>query len=234
MSTPGNSLRVRAGLVACVLGAAASLSSLAASEPKWISLFDGKSLAGWRQLGGEAKFAVRDGAIVGTVTAGVKQNSFLTTEKTFGDFVFECEFKAADGINSGVQFRSAPPDDKVKRVYGYQCEIDPTPRGLTGGLYEEGRRGWFSPTANNGEPQQTWAKAHAGLYRSGEWNTIRIEARGARLRIWLNGKPTVDYEDKGDVRLPRGFFGLQVHTTNNTALHGKEVLFRHLRVQPLD
>jgi hypothetical protein len=73
-----------------------------------------------------------------------------------------------------------------------------------------------------------------GIYRFGEWNTIRIEARGPKLRIWLNGKPTVDYEDQGAMRIPRGFFGLQVHTTNNTALHGKEVLFRRLRVQPLD
>jgi len=234
MSTPGNSLSVRAGLIAFALGAAASISSLAASESKWISLFDGKSLAGWKQLGGEARFTVRDGAIVGTVTAGVEQNSFLTTERLFGDFVFECEFKAADGINSGVQFRSAPPDDQVKRVHGYQCEIDPTPRGLTGGLYEEGRRGWFVPTANHDEPQQTWAKAHAGIYRPGEWNTMRIEARGPKLRIWINGKPTVNYEDKGNVRISRGFFGLQVHTTSTEKLHGKEVLFRNLRVQPLD
>ena len=224
----------RASHVALALAIVSSLSPLAAAEPKWISLFDGKTLTGWKQLGGEAKFSVRDGAIVGTVTADVKQNSFLTTEKLFGDFVFEGEFKAADGINTGVQFRSAPPDDTVKRVYGYQCEIDPTPRGLTGGLYEEGRRGWFSPKANKGEPQVAWAKAHAGIYRPGEWNTMRIEARGPKLRIWINGKPTVDYEDKDDTRIRRGFFGLQVHTTTNPKLHGKEALFRNFRVQPLD
>ena len=158
----------------------------------------------------------------------------MTTEALFEDFIFETEFRAADGINSGVQFRSAPPNDKVKRVHGYQCEIDPTPRGLTGGIYEEGRRGWFVPTANNGEPQVTWAKAHAGIYKFGEWNTLRIEARGPLLRTWINGTLMSEYEDKNSVRIPRGFFGLQVHATTNEKLHGKEVAFRNLRVQRLE
>jgi hypothetical protein len=211
-----------------------SMTALRAAEPKWISLFDGRSLAGWKQLGGEARYVVRDGTIVGLVTEGVKQNSFLTTEALFGDFVFECEFKAADGINSGLQYRSAPPNETVKRVHGYQFEIDPTPRGLTGGFYEEGRRGWFSPKANNGEPQKTWAAAHAGFYKFGEWNTLRIEARGSKIRHWLNGKLTVEFDDQDPVRIPRGFFGIQVHSTTNATLFNKEVAFRNLRVQKLD
>ncbi|MBI5770632.1 MAG: DUF1080 domain-containing protein [Verrucomicrobia bacterium] len=225
---------LRLAAIAALVVASGPARPLAAAEPKWTPLFDGKSLAGWKQLGGEARFVVRDGAIVGLVTEGVKQNSFLTTEALFGDFVFECEFKAADGINSGVQYRSAPPSDTVKRVHGYQCEIDPTPRGLTGGLYEEGRRGWFSPKANNGEPQKTWATAHAGIYRSGEWNKLRIEARGHKLRHWLNGRLMVEFEDTDAVRIPRGFFGLQVHATTKSELFNREVAFRNLRVQKLD
>jgi hypothetical protein len=126
-------------------------------------------------------------------------------------------------------------DDKVKRLYGYQFEIDPTPRALTGGYYEEGRRGWFVPSANKDEPQKAFAAAHAGHYKPGEWNKVRIEARGARIKHFLNGHLLVDTTDKGeDVRIKRGFFGLQVHATKNAELFGREVEFRNLRVQKLD
>jgi hypothetical protein len=202
---------------------------------EWISLFDGKTLNGWKQLQADAKIVVRDGAIVGIVTDGVGANSFLATEQQFGDFIFECEFKADNGINSGVQYRSRPADETVKRLYGYQFEIDPTPRGLTGGFYEEGRRGWFVPEKNNGEPQQAFAKQHAGQYKPGEWNRLRIEARGPNLKHILNGHVMAEYTDKAeDVRIKRGFFALQVHSTKNAELFGKEVAFRNLRVQKLD
>ena len=216
------------------LAAALCVSALNAAEPKWTSLFDGKSLKGWKQHG-EAKFVVRDGALVGIVTEGAPGNSFLVTESVYGDFNFECEFKAAAGINSGIQYRSVPPDDKVKRVYGYQFEIDPTPRGLTGGMYEEGRRGWFQPEKNNGEPQKEFAAKHAAKFKAGDWNKARIEARGNHIKTYLNGQLVADFVDKDEAaRIKRGFFGLQVHSTKNKELFGKEVAFRNLRVQKLD
>lgn len=201
----------------------------------WISLFDGKTLKGWKPMQGTAKYEVRDGAIVGIVTEGVPQNSFLVTDELYGDFILEGEFKAAAGINSGIQFRSAPANETTKRVHGYQFEIDPTPRGLTGGLYEEGRRGWFQPPANNGEPQKAWAAKHAAKFKADEWNTFRIEARGNRIKTFLNGQPLADYVDQDEnVRIKRGFFGLQVHSTKKPELFGKEVAFRKLRVQKLN
>lgn len=219
-----------------IFSAAALVGSSQAAESKWISLFDGKTLNGWKQVQGEAKYDVRDGAIVGIVTEGVPMNSFLVTEELFGDFIFEAEFKADAGINSGVQFRSAPPEGAPrKRVYGYQYEIDPNPRALTGGLYEEGHRGWFAPSANKGEPQKAWAGKHASTFKAGKWNTMRIEARGNHIKTYLNGRLLADFVDRDeDVRLKRGFFGLQVHSTKNPALFGKEVAFRNLRVKRLD
>lgn len=207
-----------------------------AKSEKWISLFDGKTLNGWKRIQGESKYEVRDGAIVGIVTEGVTVNTFLRTEQEFGDFIFEAEFKADPGINSGVQFRSAEPDGvKQKRVFGYQFEIDPTPRALTGGVYEEGRRGWFVPPANNGAPRDAFNQQHGDHFKPGAWNTMRIEARGNRIQTWLNGYQLADYTDQEEaVRLKRGFFGLQVHATKNNALWGKEVAFRNLRVQKLD
>lgn len=210
-------------------------ASAHAAEEKWISLFDGKTLNGWKQLQAKAKYEVRDGVIVGIVTQGETKNSFLVTEQEFGDFIFECEFKADGGINSGVQFRSKPENETVKYVHGYQYEIDPNPRALTGGLYEEARRGWFAPTQNRGEPQQKWAAEHASKFKAGEWNTMRIEARGNHIRTWLNGHLLTDFVDKNEeVRIKRGFFGLQVHSTTTAANFGKEVAFRNLRVQKLD
>src|SRR5882724_769441 len=130
------------GLVSCVFAMLLSAGALVAAEPKWISLFDGKTLNGWKIVQGNAKFEVRDGAIVGAVTEGESQNTFLATvDETFTDFVFECEFRCDAGINSGVNFRSRPADEKVKRLYGTQYEIDPTPRALTGGVQEEGGYG---------------------------------------------------------------------------------------------
>lgn len=215
------------------LSALGSITWAEAGGP-WIELFDGKTLNGWKRLDGQARIEVRDGTIVGVVTPGVKQNSFLATEAVFRDFVFECEFKAEPGLNSGVQFRSRPADDKIKRVYGYQYEIDPTPRALTGGLQEEGRRAWLAPKANNGAARDEWVKAHGDPLKSGEWNSVRIECRGVRIRTWLNDQLIADYEDHADVRIPEGFIALQVHHSDAPALAGKEVAFRHLRVRKLD
>lgn len=222
-----------AGMIfAAALGVAATAQ---AAEQKWVTLFDGKSLKGWKQVQGEAKYVIRDGAIVGLVTEGVGVNSFMATEELFGDFIFECEFRADAGINSGIQFRSVPADEKVKRVYGYQFEIDPTPRGLTGGMYEEGRRSWFVPEKNNGEPQKEFAAKHAGKFKHGEWNKVRIEARGNHIRTFLNGQPMVDWVDKDEEkRIKRGFFAFQVHSTKNKELFGKEAAFRNVRVMKLN
>lgn len=229
----------RALLLTCFLafGSAAALGA----EPKWISLFDGKSLKGWKPLDGRAKFEVRDGTIVGIITEGVRQNSFLVTEDdSFTDFIFEAEFRCDAGINSGVQFRSSPPDEKVKRVYGYQYEIDPTPRALTGGVQEEGgygRRGpdnWLAPDKSSGPDLEAWQKKHGDPLKVGAWNTMRIEVRGTHIKTWLNGHLLADFDDNDDVRIRRGFFGLQVHATRDAKLFGGEVAFRNLRVQRLD
>lgn len=216
----------------CAVLAFASVAFSA--DDKAITLFDGESLKGWRQLDGTAKYEVRDGAIVGIVTEGSPKNTFLATNEMFEDFVFECEFKPDAGINSGVQFRSVPADEKVNRVYGYQYEIDPNPRALTGGIYEEGRRGWMSPSANNGEPAKEFAKKHGSLLKVGEWNTLKIECRGNAVRTWLNGASVVDFRDFGDNRVKKGFIALQIHRTNDAKLYGRVCLFRNLRIQKLE
>lgn len=237
------SLRLTAFRCLLLAGFCSALSApLRAGDGKWISLFDGKTLNGWKPLDGKSKIEVRDGTIVGIVTPGVTQNSFIVTEDdTYTDFIFECEFRCDPGINSGVQFRSRPADEKVKRVYGYQYEIDPTPRALTGGVQEEGgygRRGpsnWLAPRDSKGELRDAWNKAHGDKFKPAPaWNTCRIECRGTHIKTWLNGELLADFDDTADVRIPHGFFGLQVHATKNAELFGREVAFRNLRVMRLE
>jgi hypothetical protein len=234
------SLFLHSLLVTGIFATAASIGRSA--DEKWVSLFDGKTLNGWKHLDGKAKFEVRDGTIVGIVTEGVTQNSFLVTEDdTFTDFVFECEFRCDPGLNSGVQFRSRPADEKVKRVYGTQYEIDPTARALTGGVQEEGgygRRGpsnWLAPRDSKGELRDAWNKAHGDKFKPAPaWNACRIECRGTHIKTWLNGELLADFDDAAEVRIPSGFFGLQVHATKNAELFGREVAFRNLRVMRLE
>lgn len=195
-----------------------------AAENPGAALFDGKTLNGWKQLGGAADYQVIDGAIVGATRPGVP-NSFLVTEKNYGDFILEFDARQDVGpTNSGVQFRSlSTPDFENGRVHGYQSDIDPSPRQWSGQIYEEAQRGWFSTGETN--PQ---AK---GLYKFGEWNHFRIEAIGPRLRVWINGGAAADVIDAAKAS---GFIGLQVHSINNAEEAGRTTSWKNLTLQTQD
>lgn len=72
---------------------------------EWVSLFDGKTLNGWSVHSGFAKYNVEDDAIVGT-TVTDSPNTFLCTDREYGDFVLEFEVNLDPSLNSGVQIRS--------------------------------------------------------------------------------------------------------------------------------
>jgi len=179
----------------------------------FVSLFDGKSLAGWRKAGGGATFAVEDGEIVGR--AGPGANTFLCTEKDYGDFVLEYEVKLDAPGNSGVQFRSH--QNARGRVFGYQCEIDPSERSWSAGVYDEARRGWIAPL--EGKPE-----ARAAFRRDG-WNRFRIRAVGPSIQTWLNGVRCADLIDTEDLA---GFIALQVHSGGQG-----QIRWRNIRIQDL-
>ena len=186
------------------------------AEKEFLPLFDGKTLDGWKQHGGKAKYAVEDGAIVGTSVPNTS-NSFLCTEKTYGDFILELEFRGDSALNSGVQIRSEV--NANDRVFGYQVEIDPSARAWSGGIYDEGRRGWLNNLKNN-EPARK-------AFKQDEWNKFRVEAKGDSIKTWINGVAAADLNDS---KTPRGFIGLQVHGVGKRTepLH---VRFRNLRIK---
>lgn len=201
-----------------------SLISIAAAglaqEAKWQNLFNGKNLKGWKKLNGNADYKVEGNTIVGISKLG-EPNTFLATEKNYGDFILEFDFKVEDGLNSGVQFRSdSRKDYQNGRVHGYQFEIDPSDRKWTGGIYDEARRGWLYPLNYNPTGQQA--------FKNNEWNSARIEAVGVSIRTWVNG---VECADLLDDMNPSGFIALQVHGIwNDSALAGKTVAWRNIRI----
>jgi len=194
-----------------------------ASHDGWEPLFDGETLTGWQAVGGEAPYAVEDGAIVGTMTAETP-NSFLITEKEYGDFILELDVKLeGETTNSGIQTRShldKEANNGRGRVYGRQVEIDPASRAWTGGIYDEARRGWLYPLDLN--------ESAKSAYKKEEFNHIRIEAIGNETKTWVNDVPVAYVVDTLDAT---GFIGLQVHGINDEALAGKKVYFKNIRIQ---
>lgn len=209
---------------ACLLTAltlAAGLAAAAAQDDsKWTSLFDGKSLDGWVQRGGTAKYAIEEGGVIVGTTVPKTPNSFLCTPRDYGDFALELEFKVDPRMNSGIQFRSLSlPEHENGRVHGYQCEIDPSDRGWTAGIYDEGRRGWLNDLKGN--------LAARYAFKQNEWNHVRIEAIGSRLRTWLNGVPAADLTDD---MTAKGFIALQVHGIGNRE-ETMQVRWRNIRLR---
>ncbi|MFT5129829.1 MAG: hypothetical protein ACI8W8_003458 [Rhodothermales bacterium] len=193
----------------------------AAITPKlneWVDIFDGESLAGWERHGGKARYAVVDGAIVGTSQPNTP-NTFLCTDREYSDFALEYDYFPHPTLNCGVQFRSKIRE-KDDRVYGYQCEIDPSNRKWSAGVYGEASRGWLYPVET--------PKAQSA-FKPGEWNKVRIVCVGPSIRTYLNGIAVADLVDQGE---KEGIIGLQVHGVggNKTPM---QIKWRNLRIMEL-
>lgn len=222
----------------CLLLASASAS---AQEASFSPLFDGQSLAGWTRRGGQAQYIVLPEAPGGAQIVGVAckdcPNTFLCTDKEYGDFVLEFEVKVDPPLNSGVQFRSACYDEPTEfentnedgsqntikinagRVHGYQVEIDPSARAWSGGVYDEARRGWLFNLEGHEDARQAFDK-HG-------WNHYRVEAIGDHIKTTLNGVPAADFTD--DVA-PSGFIALQVHSIGSPDQAGMKIRWRNIRI----
>lgn len=210
-----------------VIGLVMSLSACMSSKNEntqtlenWQTLIGQDNLLGWRQVTGEASYELLHGGIIQGAAVTQSPNSFLCTKQLYSDFILEYDFKLDQALNSGVQFRSHQTENANKaKVFGYQLEIDPTDRGWTGGVYEEGGRGWLHPVLDENP---------GGNYKHLEWNTVRLEAIGNKFRAWVNGIPTVNLQDD---RTAQGHFCLQVHAIgDNKALEGATVQWKNMRV----
>ncbi|MEZ5301144.1 MAG: DUF1080 domain-containing protein [Verrucomicrobiales bacterium] len=188
-------------LALCLAGAA-TLARAEDSAEKWMPLFDGKTLDGWSNPyeWGEAK------AVDGEIHLKAQKKFFLVSDEKVKDFIFEGEILLPEGqANSGFMFRAHVEKNKV---FGYQAEVDGSDRKWSGGLYDEGRRGWLHPFRADGkasdadkkrakETQEAFKEVGTAFKRS-DWNKYRIECRGNHLQIWVNGVQTTDYTDETD------------------------------------
>ena len=120
-----------------------------AQAAEWVELFNGKDLTGWTQRNGTATYEVKDGAIVGT-TADGSPNSFLCSDKEYGDFELTFDVKVHDRLNSGCQIRSKTHKTPTGRVNGPQVEIEASGKNgaEAGYIYGEAlSTGWLTPKA---------------------------------------------------------------------------------------
>ncbi len=199
---------------------------MAADEPGFERIFDGKTLNGWE---GDPKYwRVEGGEMVGEITPEtvVRSNTFLIWRGGEpADFELKVDFRITSGGNSGINYRSIVVPDKVTptnrfAMRGYQCDMDGQ-RRYTGNNYEEKGRlflaergqitrvtGTRKPViiASAGDPHEL-----AAAIRD-DWNAAHIVARANVLMHLINGRlmsAVVDDDPRG--RTMQGLIGVQVH-----------------------
>jgi hypothetical protein len=193
-----------------LLGGLTALAA-AAEREKWISLFDGKSLKGWRAEG-NAAWSVANGELIGRQGPGGAAGD-LFSEAQWADFELETEWTMRFPGNSGVWFRVAGPRT------GYQADIldqSSHPGVLSGSLYCMGK----AFIAENRD---------ASSVNKDGWNKLNIRAAGDQFVIVQNGKKVVDVRDG---TFPgAGSVGFQIHA--GKPFEGMEARFRNIRLRPL-
>jgi len=151
-------------------------------EEGWISLFDGKTMFGWRR-NSKIDWKVVDG----TIQATSGEVGLLCTTTQFSDYLLRAEFFAEESTNSGIFLRTSP-DPKSASVDCYELNIAPPSNSFpTGSLV--GR-----------------AKATPDC-KPGVWHTLEVKCAGRSMQVSLDGKQVLDFEDAK--YLGRGFIGLQ-------------------------
>lgn len=194
-----------------LLAALMSLGMMSYSQ-KFVPLFNGKDLSGWK-INGTEKWYVENGELV-SESGPDKGYGYLTTEKPYRNFIITLDFKQEANGNSGVFIRSSVEGTKVS---GWQVEV--APAGLhTGGIYESYGRGWLI------QPKPEDEKA----LKYGEWNTMKIEVKDDQVTSWLNGKQMVTLKDE-KIGEGKGVIALQIHDGGGIKVRWKNIKIKELK-----
>ena len=212
------------GLVVAWSGAVlAQDKAVAVVDEGFVSLFDGKSLAGW--TGSLAGYAVEDGNLV-CVTGG-KGN--LLTEAEYSDFLFKFEFKLTDGANNGLGIRCPKVAEGNLHLDGIELQI----LDDTAEKYKT-----LKPYQYHGSVYGIVPAKVGSLKPLGEWNQQEVTAKGRRVTIVVNGKTIVDADL--DEATKAGTLDGTVHpglsrTKGHLGFlgHGDRVDFRRIRIKSL-
>jgi hypothetical protein len=238
------------------LGVATLASLSQAADSGFKSIFNGKDLSGWE---GQKQFwSVRDGAITGQTKdeKDLPANTFLVWKGAEpSNFELRLKFKLTGEnekkqANSGVQYRSRIMDPATFVVGGYQADIDGG--RYIGMLYEEKGRGILmqpgqkiriSPAAAGADKAKkgkqkaavetvatvTTPEQLAAAYKFGEWNDLRIVARGNHLQHFVNGKLTADVTDDDPANAAKsGVIALQLHRGPPMTVQFKDIQLKPL------
>jgi hypothetical protein len=189
---------------------------------KTTSLFDGKTLKGWKTVdpAHQKLWYVKDSVIMsGNGIDTIPENTYLYTEKEYGDFEFRCLFRLSGDsktgmINSGIQYRSIVQGGKM---IGYQADIG---NGYWGDIYDEHRRGKLMGGDLN-------TLKH--ILKEDGWNSYIIRCIGNRHELYINGVKTCDYIEK-DSKIPaKGVIAVQIHSGG-----AAKVEFRDLTINEIE
>ena len=176
---------------------------------RWVPLFNGKDLTGWKKNGDE-KWVVEEGTILCESTAN--KYGYLTTEKTYKDFTLRLKFNSGVFVHAkitGIDPQHGPD------IEGMQVEVDPKVGKHTGGLYESGGRGWVVQPTAEGER----------ALKSGDWNDLEVSVHAAHIVTQLNGTKIVDFTDPAP-KFTDGVIGLQIHTGGGVKMRWKDISIR--------
>ncbi len=187
-----------------------------------VSLFDGKTLAGWE--GDAAWWRVEAGEIRGgSLTTKVPKNFFLATEKSYQNFDLRVKLRLTGTgfVNSGIQMRSVRVLNSSE-MSGYQVDYG---KGWYGKIYDESRR-------NRVIAESKDAAAVLAAIKEGEWNEYRILAEGNRIRSWINGVPALDYLETEPNIAADGKIGIQIHSGGMAEVQAKDITIEELPATP--
>jgi acetyl esterase/lipase len=175
-------------------------------------LVNGKGLPGWE--GDMQLWSNKDGMLVGH-SPGLDHNEFLSSTRSYGDFVLSLYFRMIDGKgNSGVQFRSVRiPHHEMS---GYQADIG---EGYWGCLYDESRRNKVLVPARD--------EALKALNKT-DWNHYVVSAAGDKIVLSINGKRSVEYHEPDAAIARSGMLAVQIHAGGPM-----EVQYKDVMIQPL-
>lgn len=173
-----------------------------ATSSAWAeTIFNGKDLSGWK-VEGASLWSVKDGVLTGKSNEK-KQPSLLWTEKSFKDFTFECDFRYEGTPDSGIFLRHK--DDQIQLGTSISKK-----RELTGSIYI-GSKGGYVAEAKNVEE----------ILKKGDWNHIKIVAKGNHYLVTINDKQVLDYTSQ--TAIAEGPIGLQVHMNLEMAIDFRNV-----------
>jgi hypothetical protein len=211
-------MKIFNGLLAltfCLVG----MAFLYNNPEQWISLFDGKSLNGWKVGANAGTFKVEDGMIV---VNGETAHLFYDGDvhgHNFRNFEFKADVMTAPGSNSGIYFHTVYQDSSWP-AKGYEVQVNNshTDWRRTGSLYAIE------------DVKEVYVKDN-------EWFTEYIKVQGKRVIVKLNDKTVVDYTEPPNVQRPADMAGRLI-SSGTFALQGHDpkskVYFKNIMVKPLD